>query len=112
MTRSSKHDRARHHPRFTATAFLLTLLGLLFGACHRPAEVIDACAQNKDLCLPCKSDADCHFTGNPCLSTVHCAHKDALIAVAELGCSEEIEYSWPDDDECVCDTTCRSAAAR
>lgn len=96
--------------RLATTTAALMLLGLSFAACRGQATVVNACDQNADLCLPCTSDADCGFTGNPCTETVLCAHRDAAIATIELGCDEALEYAWPDDDECQCQGTCQHAA--
>ncbi|MBK8256315.1 MAG: hypothetical protein IPK82_27060 [Polyangiaceae bacterium] len=82
------------------------VLGLTAVACHPPADVVVACDEAAEWCLPCTSDADCGFTGNNCTSTVYCAHRDAPIAVIDIGCSDETTYSWPDDSECTCNGTC------
>lgn len=76
------------------------LLALLL-AC-RAAEVQNPCLDDPGLCPACSSDADCSLQGNPCLETVHCAHRDAGLMTIDIGCSEALEYSWPPDDECRC----------
>ncbi len=76
------------------------ILALLL-AC-RTATVVDACAADPARCLACERDADCAFGGNPCTDTVYCAHRDAEIAVIEIGCDAAIEYAWPDDAACTC----------
>lgn len=90
-------------------AAALALSGLLFCACRGQATVVNACAQDEALCLPCASDRDCRFTGNPCTETVYCAHRDAPVVTVDLGCDEALEYGWPDDSECRCEDTCRPA---
>lgn len=78
----------------------------------KAAEVVDVCAAqvlDTGACLPCEGPADCVFTGNPCLDTVYCAHQGTPLAVAELGCSEAVEYRWPPAEACTCvDGVCAS----
>lgn len=74
---------------------------ILLLAC-RLATPVDACDLDPANCLPCSRDADCGYSGNPCLETVYCAHKDAQIAVIEIGCSSALEYAWPDEASCRC----------
>lgn len=84
-------------------ALLLALL-----AC-RTATVVDACVEHPDLCPACASEDDCVLGGNPCLETALCAHRDAEIAVIEIGCSEALEYDWPPPETCGCvEGICRS----
>ena len=83
--------------------FLPALLAL--AACH-PATPVDLCDVDTDQCLPCSSDTECNFVGNPCLDTVYCAQEDASVAVPEIGCTSASEYTWPDNSECRCVGTC------
>jgi hypothetical protein len=53
-------------------------------------------------CPPCATRADCGFTGNNCTEVVVCVHRDVPLAHVDIGCSEELEYSWPDPEECAC----------
>lgn len=78
---------------------MLLLIALL--SC-RLATVSEPCVDDPQLCPACESDNDCAFMGNSCYETVDCAHVDAGLAYPELGCSQALEYSWPDDSECVC----------
>jgi hypothetical protein len=78
------------------------VLALVLAGC-RQATVVDACSLEGDgMCPVCESDEQCHYTGNPCLATVYCAHEDAQIAVIEIGCEAATEYAWPDDATCRC----------
>lgn len=81
--------------------FPIALAALLLGGC-RSAEVVNHCLKADGNCSPCASSADCVFSGNSCTETVFCAHKDAPITVIDIGCSEQLEYSWPDPEECAC----------
>ena len=83
------------------------------------AEVVDVCDRDDpadpadtgigQTCLPCASDAECVFQGNPCLETVACANVDDWLAFASLGCSAALERRWPSDDECACiDAECHA----
>ena len=78
----------------------MLLLALL--AC-RTAELVDLCGgEDTGLCPPCASDDDCVVTGNPCLDTAYCVHRDAPFGVIEIGCSRAMEHRWPPDDRCRC----------
>lgn len=68
----------------------------------REATPYDACAVDPAWCLTCASDADCHWTGNPCTESVWCAHEDASIAVTQIGCDPITEYRWPEPEACAC----------
>ena len=68
----------------------------------RIATVVNACDEDAAWCLPCASDDECVLMGNPCLETVYCAAEGAPIATIEIGCSEALEYDWPDDSACTC----------
>lgn len=81
--------------------FAIALAALLLGGCRR-AEVVNHCLRENGECPPCASNADCGFSGNACTETVVCAHRDVSITVIEIGCSEQLEYSWPDPEECAC----------
>jgi hypothetical protein len=79
---------------------------LLWILACRLATPVDACADDASACVACTDDAECAYTGNACLDTVYCAHQDASIAVAQLGCSAALEHRWPDPSTCVCRSTC------
>lgn len=74
---------------------------LLLLAC-RTATVVNACDEDPSWCLPCASDRECVLMGNPCLETVYCAQEGAQIATIEIGCSDEMEYVWPEASTCTC----------
>jgi len=89
-----------------------SLLVLVFGTvllgCR--AEVIDWCVDNPGECPDCTIDDECVFGGNSCQEVVYCGHVDAEISVSMEGCSSELAYSWPDDDQCRCNAgVCASA---
>lgn len=76
-------------------------------ACRGQATPVDACDPAIDppfvgTCSPCATDGACIFQGNPCTESVSCASIDDELAFPAIGCNESQEYSWPDDDECVC----------
>jgi hypothetical protein len=81
-------------------AALLLPLFLLLGC--RKATVVDYCADDPDDCLTCESDADCSFQGNDCTESVICAHDATGLSFIQIGCSEALTYSWPDDADCAC----------
>jgi hypothetical protein len=78
---------------------------LVLWACHGAADVYDLCdpgPPDTGDCLECSVDDDCHITGNPCLASAWCANRDAEVVTVQLGCSEAMEYRWPDDETCRC----------
>lgn len=75
---------------------------LLVLACRGQATVQEPCVDDPTRCPACDVDAECVFQGNSCYDTVDCAHVGAGLAYAQLGCSEALEYRWPDDADCAC----------
>lgn len=84
------------------------IMFVLLLACINRAEVRDGC--NPELgetrggggeCLPCESDADCLFMGNPCEESTTCENVNNILLTTQLGCNHERD--WPADDTCVCD---------
>ncbi|MDP2310283.1 MAG: hypothetical protein Q8P18_29980 [Pseudomonadota bacterium] len=83
------------------------LLALLI-AC-RVAEVVDYCVDEPEACAGCMSDEDCLYAGNACTEAVYCTQSGAGPSVIQIGCSEAIEYAWPEPDTCGCvEGVCRS----
>ena len=80
----------------------------LLGGCKGQANVVEHCAEPDAGCPACSAATDCVFTGNACTSTVYCTHRNASIAVIEIGCDPAVEYSWPDEEQCACvNTVCQ-----
>jgi len=86
----------------------IAIAGLLLFAGCRSAEVRNFCLEAEGNCPPCASNAECVFAGNSCTETVFCVRSGSAPAVIQIGCSEALEYSWPDPEECACiDSVCR-----